>query len=259
MPMKAAPVGRLAQLLGGLDGAFAEFEQGLGARWRNTVVVVVTEFGRTARINGTEGTDHGTGTVALLAGGAIEGGRVIADWPGLKDANLLRGPRPEADHGSARRAEGRDEGSPRHRRPRAGADGVSGQRRCKADEGIGGLMRTPHVSGGELAERDESEGAVRDSLIAALIGRQPSSATRLSDLPLRDPVDLGDLVRASSSTRPPSRSARSARAWSRRRSRSTPAARAASQEKASSSIEWPRACGERLQLLDDVRRSASLT
>lgn len=88
---EGGPVGRLAQLLGGLDGAFAEFEQGLGPRWGNTAVVVVTEFGRTARINGTEGTDHGTGTVALLAGGAIAGGRVIADWPGLKDANLHEG------------------------------------------------------------------------------------------------------------------------------------------------------------------------
>ena len=51
---------------------------------------MVTEFGRTARINGTEGTDHGTATVALLAGGAVKGGRVIADWPGLKDANSTR-------------------------------------------------------------------------------------------------------------------------------------------------------------------------
>jgi uncharacterized protein (DUF1501 family) len=56
-------------LLSGLDGALAEFESGLGERWRDTVVVVATEFGRTARINGTEGTDHGTGTIALLAGG----------------------------------------------------------------------------------------------------------------------------------------------------------------------------------------------
>jgi len=88
---EGGPVGRLAQLLGGLDSAFAEFEQGLGGRWRNTAVMVITEFGRTARINGTEGTDHGTGTIALLAGGAIAGGRVIADWPGLKDANLQDG------------------------------------------------------------------------------------------------------------------------------------------------------------------------
>ena len=81
-------VGRLAQLLSGLDGALADFEIGLGERWRDTVVVVATEFGRTAKINGTAGTDHGTGTVALLAGGAVRGGRVISDWPGLKPANL---------------------------------------------------------------------------------------------------------------------------------------------------------------------------
>ena len=59
--------------------------------WRETVVAVITEFGRTARINGTEGTDHGTATVALLAGGALKGGRVVADWPGLKAANLHEG------------------------------------------------------------------------------------------------------------------------------------------------------------------------
>jgi uncharacterized protein (DUF1501 family) len=83
---EGGPVGRLAFLLGGLDGALAEFESGLGDRWRETVVVVATEFGRTARINGT---DHGTGTIALLAGGAVKGGRVISDWPGLKLANLF--------------------------------------------------------------------------------------------------------------------------------------------------------------------------
>ena len=100
---EGGPVGRLAQLLSGLDGALAEFESGLGERWRDTAVVVATEFGRTARINGTEGTDHGTGTIALLAGGAVKGGRVIADWPGLKPAKPLSGPRPRPDHRSARR------------------------------------------------------------------------------------------------------------------------------------------------------------
>ena len=85
---EGGPVGRLALLLSGLDGALSEFETGLGEHWRDTVVVVATEFGRTAKINGTEGTDHGTGTVALLAGGAVRGGRVISDWPGLKPANL---------------------------------------------------------------------------------------------------------------------------------------------------------------------------
>ena len=80
--------GRLAQLLGGLDGAFEALEKGLGERWKDTSVVAITEFGRTARINGTSGTDHGTGTVAFLAGGAVKGGRVIADWPGLRDEQL---------------------------------------------------------------------------------------------------------------------------------------------------------------------------
>ena len=91
--------GRLAQLLGGLDGALAAFEGGLGQHWQDTVVVVMTEFGRTARINGTVGTDHGTGTVAFLAGGAMRGGRVIADWPGLKTAQLYeaRDLRPTTD------------------------------------------------------------------------------------------------------------------------------------------------------------------
>jgi uncharacterized protein (DUF1501 family) len=60
----------------------------MGPAWNETVVALVTEFGRTARVNGTEGTDHGTGTVALLAGGALKGGRVVADWPGIKEADL---------------------------------------------------------------------------------------------------------------------------------------------------------------------------
>ncbi len=64
--------GRLAALLGALDGALAAIETNMGPAWRDTVVVVVTEFGRTARINGTEGTDHGTATVAFLAGGAAQ-------------------------------------------------------------------------------------------------------------------------------------------------------------------------------------------
>jgi uncharacterized protein (DUF1501 family) len=81
--------GRLSQLLGALDGALAAVEANMGPAWHETVVALVTEFGRTARINGTEGTDHGTATVALLAGGALKGGRVIADWPGLKSADLL--------------------------------------------------------------------------------------------------------------------------------------------------------------------------
>ena len=80
--------GRLAQLLGALDDALAAVKTNMGAAWKDTVVVLATEFGRTAHINGTDGTDHGTATVALLVGGALKGGRVIADWPGLKSANL---------------------------------------------------------------------------------------------------------------------------------------------------------------------------
>jgi uncharacterized protein (DUF1501 family) len=80
--------GQLANLFGALDGAFQAIETGAGDAWSDTVVAVVTEFGRTARINGTQGTDHGTGTVALLIGGALKGGSVIADWPGLKESNL---------------------------------------------------------------------------------------------------------------------------------------------------------------------------
>ena len=80
--------GRLSQLLGALDAALAAVQTNMGSAWRDTVVVLVTEFGRTAHINGTDGTDHGTATVALLVGGALKGGRVIADWPGLKPADL---------------------------------------------------------------------------------------------------------------------------------------------------------------------------
>jgi uncharacterized protein (DUF1501 family) len=83
--------GRLAALLGALDGAIAAIETGMGSAWPETVVAIVTEFGRTARINGSDGTDHGTATVAFLVGGAVKGGRVIADWPGLTDANLYEG------------------------------------------------------------------------------------------------------------------------------------------------------------------------
>src|SRR5271169_5117123 len=85
---EGAVKGRLANLLGALDGAIAETETNMGDAWRETAVVFVTEFGRTARINGNDGTDHGTATVAILAGGALKGGRVLADWPGLKDTDL---------------------------------------------------------------------------------------------------------------------------------------------------------------------------
>jgi uncharacterized protein (DUF1501 family) len=83
--------GRLSQLLGTLDKLFEGLHTGLKPVWQDTVVAVVTEFGRTVRINGTAGTDHGTATTAFLLGGAVKGGRVIADWPGLSDAALHEG------------------------------------------------------------------------------------------------------------------------------------------------------------------------
>lgn len=89
----------LRRRLAGLDAAFAALEASLGPKWQDTVILVTTEFGRTARINGTSGTDHGNGTVAFLVGGAVRGGRVIADWPGLSDAALYenRDLRPTTD------------------------------------------------------------------------------------------------------------------------------------------------------------------
>ncbi len=80
--------GRLSQLLAALDDALAAVKTNTGPAWNQTAVVLITEFGRTAHINGTDGTDHGTATIALLVGGALKGGRVIADWPGLKSADL---------------------------------------------------------------------------------------------------------------------------------------------------------------------------
>jgi len=88
---QGAARGLLAQRLGGLDHALRTLSDELGPLWSQTAVLVVTEFGRTAAMNGTRGTDHGTGSCAFLAGGAVRGGRVISDWPGLSRAALLDG------------------------------------------------------------------------------------------------------------------------------------------------------------------------
>ena len=82
---------RLVGPLGQLDAGLAALKAGLGDVWASTAVLVITEFGRTARMNGTGGTDHGTGTVAFVAGGRVAGGRVLANWPGLGGGNLLEG------------------------------------------------------------------------------------------------------------------------------------------------------------------------
>ncbi len=80
---EGAGQGQLAERLAALDTGLRTLEQQMGPAWRSTAVLLVTEFGRTAAVNGTRGTDHGTATAALLVGGAVRGGRVIADWPGL--------------------------------------------------------------------------------------------------------------------------------------------------------------------------------
>lgn len=83
--------GRLAYGLKQLDTLIASLRDGLGPVWDQTTVLVATEFGRTAAANGTGGTDHGTGAAAMLLGGLVNGGRVIADWPGLAPAALHDG------------------------------------------------------------------------------------------------------------------------------------------------------------------------
>jgi uncharacterized protein (DUF1501 family) len=75
--------GRLFQNLVGFGDGLAALATALGPAWQQTVVVAVTEFGRTVAPNGTGGTDHGTASVALLMGGALKGGRALGDWPGL--------------------------------------------------------------------------------------------------------------------------------------------------------------------------------
>jgi len=74
-----------------LDAGLRAFREGVGADWSRTVVAVVTEFGRTVAVNGSAGTDHGVGGAALLAGGAVRGGRIGGDWPGLAPAALYEG------------------------------------------------------------------------------------------------------------------------------------------------------------------------
>ncbi|MEE9253966.1 MAG: DUF1501 domain-containing protein [Pseudomonadales bacterium] len=83
--------GQLANVLRGLDEALGILAEGLGAAWKYTAVLVVTEFGRTVAMNGTRGTDHGTASAAFVLGGAVAGGRVAADWPGLRHSDFYEG------------------------------------------------------------------------------------------------------------------------------------------------------------------------
>jgi len=83
--------GQLAGRLAALDAGLRTLKTELGPTWGDTVVLLATEFGRTAATNGTRGTDHGTATAAFLLGGAVQGGRVLADWPGLSSRSLYQG------------------------------------------------------------------------------------------------------------------------------------------------------------------------
>jgi uncharacterized protein (DUF1501 family) len=83
--------GQLAGRLAALDAGLRALKDELGPAWDNTAVLLATEFGRTAATNGTRGTDHGTATAAFLLGGAVQGGRVVADWPGLASRDLYQG------------------------------------------------------------------------------------------------------------------------------------------------------------------------
>lgn len=88
---EGAAQGQLSYRLGALDAGLKTLKEQLGPVWKDTAVLIATEFGRTAATNGTRGTDHGTGAAAFLVGGAVHGGRVIADWPGLSARSLYQG------------------------------------------------------------------------------------------------------------------------------------------------------------------------
>lgn len=96
---QAGPFSPLSTNLLTLDRGLAALKAGLGPVWKDTAVLVVSEFGRTVAMNGTQGTDHGTAGAVFAAGGAVTGGRVIADWPGLRPADLYqaRDLKPTAD------------------------------------------------------------------------------------------------------------------------------------------------------------------
>jgi len=87
---QAGPYSPLSNNLRTLDAGIAALKDGLGPVWKDTAVIIVSEFGRTVAQNGTQGTDHGTGSALFVLGGAVKGGRVLADWPGLKPGDLYQ-------------------------------------------------------------------------------------------------------------------------------------------------------------------------
>jgi len=107
---QVGPYGVLNRNLVALDKGLDALASGLGPLWPQTAVLVMTEFGRTVAMNGTAGSDHGTASAAFLLGGAVAGGRVLADWPGLAPAALYAGRdlKPTADLRSVMKAALRD-------------------------------------------------------------------------------------------------------------------------------------------------------
>ena len=82
---------RLTHSFAALDEALGALKTSLGSSWEKSCIVVTSEFGRTAAANGTRGTDHGTGGLTMLLGGAVKGGKVHGDWPGVKPSALYEG------------------------------------------------------------------------------------------------------------------------------------------------------------------------
>jgi uncharacterized protein (DUF1501 family) len=80
--------GQLQRQLSLLDKGLQALKMQLGPQWDNTLVIVATEFGRTVKENGTRGTDHGTASALFLAGGKVNGGKILGDWPGLQPTQL---------------------------------------------------------------------------------------------------------------------------------------------------------------------------
>ena len=84
-------VRRLSNQFAELDAGLKTLHDGMGEQWQNTLVIIATEFGRTVAINGTKGTDHGTASALFLAGGALKGGKILGEWPGLAPEQLFDG------------------------------------------------------------------------------------------------------------------------------------------------------------------------
>jgi uncharacterized protein (DUF1501 family) len=137
----------LTRRLGELDQGLAALRAammapGTGDAWQRTAVVVATEFGRTVEINGTRGTDHGTGGAAWVLGGRVQGGRVLADWPGLAPAQRFEGRdlHITLDIRSVLKGCWAPAGAGR---PGAGRAGLPGQRGPQAHPAVAGLSRPP--------------------------------------------------------------------------------------------------------------------